>query len=54
MCSSSVTKTTNLLNIPVFCERFRIGVENLDPNQTRRFSEDFVTISYRREEFRGI
>ena len=34
MCSSSVTKTTNLLNIPVFCELFGIGVENLEPNQT--------------------
>ena len=34
MCSSSVTKTANLLNIPVFCELFGIGIENLDPNQT--------------------
>ena len=27
-------KRTNLLNIPVFCELFGIGVENLEPNQT--------------------
>ena len=29
-----MTKTTNLLNIPVFCELFGIVVEHLDPNQT--------------------
>ena len=33
MCSSSVTKTTNLFYIPVFCELFGIGVEYLEPNQ---------------------